>query len=284
MRGSLPRKDRKPAIGALIAAVLAAALAPASAAGPGGGGAAPDRFDRVVIDAGHGGDDQGAGGPSGLLEKNIVLDVARRLATRLRDDGLEVVMTRDGDHAVSLEQRAAVANESRGELFLSIHANAAPSPKARGIETFFVSLHASDEAAQRVATRENSAFRSAAASVGGADPVAAILGDLTVSEHLAESNEFARLAHEELAAIDRHPSRGVKQAPFYVLMGVQMPATLVEIGFITNPQEERALASKVRQEQIADALARAVHEFGRRYDARHGVAREGGPSAPSGGS
>ncbi|HTF34871.1 MAG TPA: N-acetylmuramoyl-L-alanine amidase [Myxococcota bacterium] len=284
MRGAVHQKIWKCGNGAAIVALVALASPKATATGPAAAGAAPDRFDRVVIDAGHGGDDQGAGGPQGLLEKNIVLDVARRLATRLRDDGLEVVMTRDGDQAVSLEQRAAVANESHGELFLSIHANAAPSPKARGIETFFVSLHASDEAAQRVATRENSAFRSATGSVGGTDPVAAILGDLTASEHLAESNEFARLAHEALAAIDRHPSRGVKQAPFYVLMGVQMPATLVEIGFITNPQEERALGSKVRQEQIADALARAVHEFGRRYDARHGVARQGERTAPSGGS
>jgi N-acetylmuramoyl-L-alanine amidase len=264
--------------------VLVAGVCLAGVANPQTTGVTPDRFDRVVIDAGHGGDDHGAEGPNGLLEKNIVLDVAERLANRLRDDGLEVVMTRDADQAVSLEQRAAVANESRGELFLSIHANAAPSPKARGIETFFVSLHASDEAAQRVATRENSAFHSTSESSTGGDPVAAILGDLTVSEHLAESNEFARLAHAELAAIDHHPSRGVKQAPFYVLMGVQMPASLVEIGFITNPQEERALASKVRQEQIADALARAVHEFGRRYDARHGVARQVGRTAPSGGS
>jgi N-acetylmuramoyl-L-alanine amidase len=267
-----------------IVALLGFACAAAAAGGPGEAAIPSDRFDRVVIDAGHGGEDHGAGGPNGLLEKNIVLEVARRLAGRLRDDGLEVVMTRDADLAVSLEQRAAVANESHGELFLSIHANAAPTPKARGIETFFVSLHASDEAAQRVAARENSAFRSASGPTPGGDPVAAILGDLTVSEHLAESNEFARLAHDELAAIDHHPSRGVKQAPFYVLMGVQMPATLVEIGFITNPQEERALGSKVRQEQIADALARAVHEFGRRYDARHGVARGGGHPLPSGGS
>jgi len=266
--------QRKAGSGAAIALLASFASSLAGATGPATAAAAPDRFDRVVIDAGHGGDDQGAGGPNGLLEKNIVLDVARRLAARLRDDGLEVVMTRDADQAVSLEQRAAVANDSHGELFLSIHANAASSPKVRGIETFFVSLHASDEAAQRVATRENSAFRAANQTSAGADPVAAILGDLTVSEHVAESNEFARLAQQQLVSIDRRPSRGVKQAPFFVLMGVQMPATLVEIGFITNPQEERALGSKVRQEQIADALARAIHEFGRRYDARHGVARQ----------
>jgi N-acetylmuramoyl-L-alanine amidase len=274
VRGTAQQKVSKAGFGAAIALLAVFAGSVAGATGPATGAAVPDRFDRVVIDAGHGGDDQGAGGPNGLLEKNIVLEVARRLAARLRDDGLEVVMTREADQAVSLEQRAAVANDSHGELFLSIHANAASSPKVRGIETFFVSLHASDEAAQRVATRENSAFRAANGTSGEGDPVAAILGDLTVSEHVAESNEFARLAHEQLASIDRHPSRGVKQAPFYVLMGVQMPATLVEIGFITNPQEERALGSKVRQEQIADALARAVHEFGRRYDARHGVARQ----------
>lgn len=266
-----------------FAFLLAVGNVPASAA-EAGATATADRFDRVVIDAGHGGDDHGAGGPKGLLEKDIVLDVARRLAGKLTERGLSVTSTRDSDRVVSLEQRATAANRARGDLFVSIHANAAPSRQARGIETFFVSLEASDEAAQRVAARENEAFGADGAAAPSGDPVAAILGDLTLTEYFEESNEFARLAHSELAAIDTHPSRGVKQAPFYVLMGVQMPATLVEIGFITNPDEERALGTARRQDEIAEALARAVLEFGRRYDARRGVAHDGPADAPSGGS
>ncbi len=266
-----------------FALTLIGGTAAARAAEP-GAAAAADRFDRVVIDAGHGGDDHGAGGPRGLLEKDVVLDVARRLAGKLAERGLRVTSTRDADRAVSLEQRATTANRAHGDLFVSIHANAAPSRQARGIETFFVSLEASDEAAQRVAARENEAFGRDGRGAASGDPVAAILGDLTMTEYVEESNEFARLAHSELAAIDTHPSRGVKQAPFYVLMGVQMPATLVEIGFITNPDEERALGTARRQDEIAEALARAVLEFGRRYDARRGVAHDGPASAPSGGS
>ena len=245
-------------------------------------GAAPaavDRFDTVVIDAGHGGDDHGAEGPSGLLEKDLVLDVARRLRHKLEGDGLRVVMTRDRDVYVPLQDRADAANQAHGDLFLSIHANAAPSRVARGIETFFVSLEASDESAQRLASRENAAFAREAAADHAEDPVAAILGDLVSTEHLVESDEFARLAHRELAAIDPAPVRGVKQAPFHVLMGVQMAASLVEIGFVTNPKEERALATPARQEEIAAALATAVREFRRRWDARRGLA---GAPAPSG--
>ena len=246
-------------------------------------GAAPaavDRFDTVVIDAGHGGDDHGAEGPSGLLEKDLVLDVARRLRRQLESDGLRVVMTRDRDVYVPLQERADTANHAHGDLFLSIHANAAPSRAARGIETFFVSLEASDESAERLASRENAAFGREGAPGHADDPVAAILGDLVSTEHLVESDEFARLAHRELAAIDPAPVRGVKQAPFHVLMGVQMAASLVEIGFITNPKEERALATPARQQEIANALAAAVREFRRRWDARRGLAR----TPPSGGA
>lgn len=232
----------------------------------------PDRFDTVVIDPGHGGEDRGARGPAGHREKDVVLAVALRLAERLRADGLHVVLTRTADRSVSLEERTRVANQARGDLFLSIHANAAHSRRVRGIETFFVSLEASDEAAGELALRENEAL--AAAGVAAAepgDPLATILGDLIATEHMHESNELARLVQKSLAPPEAAPSRGVKQAPFVVLMGVAMPASLVEIGFITHPQEERMLASSRGQEDVADALARAVREFGRRYDARRGV-------------
>ncbi|HVP28018.1 MAG TPA: N-acetylmuramoyl-L-alanine amidase [Myxococcota bacterium] len=236
-----------------------------------------DRFDTVVIDPGHGGEDLGAVGPDGVREKDVVLGVALRLAELLRGDGLRVAMTREDDRAVALAERASEANALDADLFLSIHANAAPSPVARGIETFFPALRASDEAAGRVAERENAAFGAAAApQTGASDPLLALLGDLVHTEHLAGSGEFARLAHARLAAIDAAPSRGVKQAPFLVLLHVQMPATLVEIGFITNQGEERSLGRPERQAQIAAVLADAVREFRRRHDARRGLdARDG---------
>ena len=256
-------------------AVLACGLtlwAPALVAAPASrSNAAPDRFDRVVLDAGHGGHDDGATGPSGLREKTLVLDVAKLLAGRLRKRGVEVVMTRTSDSFLSLEERTAVANDAKADLFLSIHANASPSRKPQGIETYFASLDATDDDARATAERENSAFGAAAPDFGNADPLAAILGDLIESQHLQESSEFAKLAQSQMANVGRAPSRGVKQAPFVVLMGVQMPASLVEIGFLTNPDDEKGLQRKRQREALADALADAVMAFAKRYDARRGV-------------
>jgi N-acetylmuramoyl-L-alanine amidase len=199
---------------------------------------ANDRFDTVVIDAGHGGEDRGARGPGGLNEKDLVL-------------------------------------YARADLFLSIHANSARVSSARGAEVYFVSLEATDEQAQRVAQRENEAFGMlGAAAPGGRDPLFEILSDLIATEHLMESNEFARLAEDALASRSVAPSRGVKQAPFVVLMGVQMPASLIEIGFISNADEEKQMRTAEQRERIAVALAAAVLEFGRRFDARRGVSDE----------
>ena len=252
-------------------ALCAPALARAGEAAV-GAEAYRDRFDTVVIDAGHGGEDEGARGPHGLLEKDVVLDVARNLAARLSRAGLRVVMTRSQDVFVPLEERTYIANDARGDLFLSIHANAARDDAARGSETYFMSLEASDEHARGVAARENEAF---GAKKGGAgadgDPLVAILGDLIQNEHLTESSDFARRAELRLAALDSGPSRGVKQAPFVVLAGVQMPAALVEIGFITHPGEEQELRTAKRREAIAKVLADAVLEHARRHDAQRGV-------------
>lgn len=258
-------------IALLLAAGLALAAAAESSRAPAPGSAG--RFDTVVIDAGHGGDDHGARGAGGLLEKQLVLELARQLAERLRESELRVVMTREDDSFVPLERRTAIANDARGDLFVSIHANAAEDHRVRGIETFFLSLDASDEASRRVATRENQAFgRAHGGSGAGGDPLLAIFGDLIATEHMTESSEFARLAQGNLIGPDGDGSRGVKQAPFVVLMGVQMPASLVEVGFLTNGRDERGLREKWRRGQITAALAEAVIEFGRRYDARRGVA------------
>lgn len=263
----------------------AAAGALALAGAPGSARAATDsaldRFDTVVLDAGHGGDDEGARGAQGIVEKELVLDVARRLRARLNAAGLQVLLTRERDVYVPLEDRTTIANEARGDLFISIHANAASARAARGIETYFLSLEASDDAARQLAARENAAFRDPTVpAVAVDDPLVGILGDLAASELMQESDEFARLAQQEIASLDGAPSRGVKQAPFVVLMGLEMPAALVEIGFVTNPHDARALASAERRERIAQALARAVLEFGRRYDARRGIQAPADSAAP----
>jgi N-acetylmuramoyl-L-alanine amidase len=254
-------------------ALFAAAALAASASRADEAARDVDRFDRVVLDAGHGGDDHGAEGPAGLLEKELVLDVTRRLKARIEADGVRVVLTRDDDVYVQLGERTAIANRAGADLFVSIHANAASARSARGVEIFFVALEASDESARQLAERENAAFREASPAAPD-DPLVSILGDLAAADQLRESDEFARLANREVAALAAAvPSRGVKQAPFVVLMGVQMPAALVEIGFITNPTEERDLASPQYRDRVADALARAVFEFAGRYDARRGVPR-----------
>ncbi|HTY19664.1 MAG TPA: N-acetylmuramoyl-L-alanine amidase [Myxococcota bacterium] len=256
----------------LIGAPLALAGEPAS-----------DRFDTVVIDPGHGGDDHGAEGPDGLLEKSLVLDVAQRVRTRLRAAGLHVLLTRDDDVYVPLERRTAIANEAQADLFLSIHANASSAHSARGVETFFLSLAASDDVARQVAARENAAFRDAAQPAANDDPLVSILGDMAAADQLRESDEFARLAMQEVSGVYAVPSRGVKQAPFVVLMGLAMPASLVEIGFVSNRQEAQSLADDAQRDRIADALARAVLEFGRRYDARRGIQPAPSPTSTGGG-
>ncbi len=230
-----------------------------------------DHFDSVVIDAGHGGEDHGARGPRGLVEKDLVLDVCNRLAERLDAAGLRVTLTRGSDEFVPLEVRTSVANDARADLFVSIHANSAATDKPRGIETYFVSLESSDDMARQVAARENQALTRDSAATTRNDPLMALLGDMIATEHVIESSEFAKLVQGELADLGTGSTRGVKQAPFVVLMGVQMPASLIEIGFLSNPNEEKALRRGRYRDAIVEAVARAILAFGKRYDARRGV-------------
>jgi len=264
----LPFERKRAAVAmAVLAGTLAFAVARADEL------ADSNRFDTVVIDAGHGGEDKGARGAGGLLEKDLVLDVAKRLATRLRASGLQIVLTRHDDSFVPLEERNSIANDARADLFISIHGNATHDARIRGIETFFLALSASDDYAGQVARRENEAFGVADSPAKHSDDaLVAIIGDLITNEHMEESNEFARLVQQELAG-DAKVARGVKQAPFVVLEGVQMPAALVEIGFLTNRADEQSLRTGRERDRIAAALARAAIEFGRRYDARRGVGR-----------
>jgi N-acetylmuramoyl-L-alanine amidase len=250
-----------------VATALLLALAPLAAVSQ---VRPPERFDTVVIDAGHGGEDSGARGARGTEEKDVVLAVATLLARRLRVHGLDVIMTRDKDVFVPLERRNAVANDSRADLFISIHANASESPEVHGTETYFLALDASDASAAQVAARENRSFGAEGESDLAAmkDPFIALLGDLISTEYLLESSEFAGLVQKELGSIRRLRSRGVKQALFVVLSGVQMPAALLEIGFVTSPLDEKRLSQSETRAAIVSSIERAVLDFGRRYDAR----------------
>lgn len=261
-------------VAAAIAACVCAALAAPHAARAG------EAFDTVVIDAGHGGEDTGARGAGGTLEKDLVLKLAHELAARLRAQGLRVVMTRTRDVFVPLEQRTAIANDARGDLFVSIHANAAEDRAIRGTETYFLALDASDESAARVAARENESFGPAGAETAVVDdPFIALLGDMIATEHLEESSRLARGIQTQLEASAPLRSRGVKQALFVVLTGIQMPAALVEIGFVTSPPDESTLRSREGSSAIVAALERAILDYGSQHAKRLGDGAPGPPAA-----
>ena len=224
----------------------------------------------IVIDPGHGGREVGAVGPDGLLEKDITLAISRKLAAALASKvGARVVLTRDDDSVVSLDQRTALANQYKADLFLSVHMNAAVVKDAKGSETYFLSLEASDELARKAADTENASQPGAAADPSS--DLKLILWDLAQQAYLDESSRFAQTIQEEMNAATAVANRGVKQAPFKVLVGATMPAALVEVGFITNPEEEAKLQSDEFQNTMVDALTRAVQRYKTDYETRIGV-------------
>jgi len=220
----------------------------------------------IVIDPGHGGKEVGAVGPNGMLEKDLTLTFARKLAESLsRQIGARVILTRDDDSLVSLDQRTAIANQYQADLFLSVHLNAAVVAHAKGSETYFLSLEASDELARKAAETEN-----ASQSDAGSD-LKLILWDLAQQAYLDESSRFAQAIQEELNAATSIANRGVKQAPFKVLIGATMPAALVEIGFISNPEEEAKLQTSEFQDSMVAAMTRAIERYKNDYETRIGV-------------
>ena len=227
----------------------------------------------IVLDPGHGGKEVGAVGANGLMEKDTTLAICQKLSglvlSRL---GTRVVLTRYDDSMVPLEQRTAIANQYKADLFLSVHLNAAPIRNAHGSETYFLSVEASDDFARRAAERENAP---AAASSSGAVPssdLRLILWDLAQQQYLKESSRFAELVQEEMNVVSGVTSRGVKQAPFKVLVGANMPAALVEVGFISNPAEEAKLRGEEFQNTVANALLKAIERYKTEIDAKSGVA------------
>lgn len=221
----------------------------------------------VVLDPGHGGTDEGAHGVSGILEKDITLAVARLTADALgRIPGTEVLLTREDDRDVTLPDRATFANVRGADAFVSIHANSHSDPRQGGVETYFLDT-ASDDAAARLAARENAAASAAAAlAPGGEGDVRRIVGDLRASGRaLLSSHLAARVQRNLVDTLSAfYPpgtvrDRGARSALFYVLLGSDMPAVLVEVAYLTHPDEERRLRTRAYQAQVADALAGAVH-------------------------
>jgi len=219
------------------------------------------KISRIVIDAGHGGFDTGTVGPHGLMEKDLCLDVALRLG-RLIDQklpGAEVLYTRKDDTFIPLEQRTAIANEAKADLFISIHANSSRDPSARGIETYYLNFATSPESME-VAARENSNSQESMHDLQD------LIKKIARNEKIEESKELAgdiqnTLAQRLQVVSQRERNRGVKKAPFVVLIGANMPSVLSEISFVSNPNDEAMLRKTAQRQRIADGLYRGIAAY-----------------------
>jgi N-acetylmuramoyl-L-alanine amidase len=225
----------------------------------------------ITLDPGHGGAETGATGPSGLMEKDVTLSLARRLRALLENRlGVQVVFTRDDDRDIPLDKRTEIANNNKSDLFISIHANASRRQNARGSSVYFLSYQASDEESRRVAAAENAPYDRTAAPEDR--DLQFILWDMAQAAYLTESAIFAEILLEELVGgAGEGNNRGIKQAPFRVLMGATMPAVLLEVAFVTNAEEERLLRTEAYQDQLAEAIYRGVLRYKERYERRLGL-------------
>ena len=218
------------------------------------------KIGRIVIDAGHGGHDSGTTGPGGIEEKEVVLDVALRLGKLLKQRlGADVIYTRDNDTFIPLETRTAIANKAQADLFLSIHANSSPDSSARGVETYYLNFTTSPDALE-VAAREN------AVSDESIHELSDLVKKITLKDKIDESREFAADVQKSLYddLEEGNPGmrdRGVKKAPFVVLIGANMPSILAEISFLTNSADARELQQPAYRERIAESLYRGVARY-----------------------
>jgi N-acetylmuramoyl-L-alanine amidase len=213
----------------------------------------------IVIDPGHGGDESGARGASGALEKDLTLAVARRLKAAIEGRlGIRILLTRDGDTTVSLDQRAALANTNKADLFLSLHANASPRAATAGAEVFYLGLDEYGSEAQRAVQDAGDAVP---VFGGGTRQIELILWELAQARHIQQSASLAAIVAQELGRAVPMSPRALQQAPLRVLVGANMPAVLVEMGYLTNPQEEQQLVAEARQNAVTQALVDAVIRF-----------------------
>jgi len=218
------------------------------------------KLGRVVIDPGHGGHDEGTHGPTGLTEKEVVLDIAKRLGALLEQRlSTEVVYTRNDDTFIPLEDRTRIANEHKADLFLSIHANSSPVRSVSGVESYYLNFTTSQTALD-VAARENATAQSSIFDLQQ------VLQKIAVKDKIDESREFATRIQSALFSISAKTNsaarnRGVKKAPFVVLIGASMPSVLAEIGFLTNSSDEALLRNPAHRQKIADALFKGIASY-----------------------
>jgi len=218
------------------------------------------KINRIVIDAGHGGHDPGTLGPDGIEEKNVVLDVALRLGALLKQRlGADVIYTRDTDTFVPLETRTEIANKARADLFISIHANSSSDPTVRGVETYYLNFTTSADALA-VAAREN------AVSNQSIHQLSDLVKKIALQDKISESREFASDVEQSLYdglgdGNSGLKDRGVKKAPFVVLIGANMPSILAEISFLTNPEDASELRRPQYRERIAESLYSGVARY-----------------------
>ncbi|MDY6916073.1 MAG: N-acetylmuramoyl-L-alanine amidase [Candidatus Cloacimonadota bacterium] len=224
---------------------------------------------RIVIDPGHGGKDPGAIGYSKTFEKDIVLQIAKKLEKIIKKNlDVEVLLTRDHDEFISLQKRTQYANDNQADLFISIHCNAHRNSKVSGVEVFYLSTAKTDEA-RAVEALENAVvykYEGGQKAVEHYDDLSFILADMAQSEHLEESYNLAMKLQANLIKTSNCRNRGVKQANFYVLRGAFMPSVLLELGFMTNKQEEEKLKKSSYQEQLAWAIYEGIKDFKYKYD------------------
>ncbi|MEA3485363.1 MAG: N-acetylmuramoyl-L-alanine amidase [Candidatus Aerophobetes bacterium] len=218
---------------------------------------------RIILDPGHGGEDPGAIGPSGLQEKEVTLSIAKKLFRLIEEKmGLEVYLIRKDDRFISLNQRTEIANQLKGNIFLSIHANAGFDKQAKGVETFYNSRYSYGEGAARVSARENRI----AEAVDVSSEVKTILWDLIQNQYRQESNDLSHFIQGGLFQSTGLEDRGVKSAKFYVLRGVAMPACLIEVGFISNPWEEKELKKDSFRTKIALGIFNGLRDYIQNYN------------------
>jgi N-acetylmuramoyl-L-alanine amidase len=213
---------------------------------------------RIVIDPGHGGHDTGTIGPTGLMEKDLSLDVSQRLG-RLIQERLplaEVVYTREDDSFVALEQRTAIANDARSDLLISIHANSSDDHKVRGIETYYLNFNAAP-GAMEVAAREN------ALAHGGVHQLEELVQKIARNEKIEESRDLAASIQESLTrqTNSKARDRGVRKAPFVVLIGANMPSVLTEVSFLSNPTDEQWLKKPANRQRVAEGIYRGIEGY-----------------------
>ncbi len=215
----------------------------------------------IVIDAGHGGKDPGALGKSGTREKDIVLDIAKRLKRILEYDGIKVTMTRTSDEFIDLSKRTEIASRSGADLFISIHANANPSRKARGVEVFSSQPleHTQMNDPQRVGNQKK--MFNHVAAVRQNFELQEILKDMLYTHKWAESGVLAKKMAKTTSKFAKSKNRGAKQEDFYVLRNTLIPAVLIEVGFLTNPREERLLKQSAHRQKIAYGIAKGLKEY-----------------------